>query len=112
MCKRKRHNERHDDLTGAIMIRVSRAGDAEGLRRLAGLECRTLPEGSFLVAEVNGELVAAAPIDVDAGPLANPFLATADLCEFLGLRARRLRERHHRRTYRMRSRAVAARAAA
>jgi hypothetical protein len=84
----------NDLLNGAIMIRLSRPSDAQALRRLAALECRRLPEGSFLLAEVDGELVAAAPIDADAEPLGDPFLPTADVLEFLGLRARNIRRRY------------------
>jgi hypothetical protein len=47
--------------------------------------------GPFLLAEVDGELVAAAPLDLDAEPLSDPFLPTANLRELLKLRARQIR---------------------
>jgi hypothetical protein len=56
------------ELAGPILIRHSGAGDRTALERLAALDSRTLREGSFLLVEVDGELVAAAPIDVDAEP--------------------------------------------
>jgi hypothetical protein len=43
--------------------------------------------GSFLLAEIDGELVAAAPIDVDAEPLSDPFRPTANVRELLRLQA-------------------------
>jgi hypothetical protein len=54
---------------------------------IAALDSQTLPEGSFLLAEIDGELVAAAPIDVDAEPLSDPFRPTANVRELLRLQA-------------------------
>jgi hypothetical protein len=79
--------------TGSIVIRTSRPDDQRALERLAELDERLLPSGAFLLAEVDGRLVAAAPLDVSEEPLADPFLPTAELCELLRLRARQLRQR-------------------
>jgi hypothetical protein len=76
-----------------ILIRRSELLDRVALERLAALEGRTLPEGTFLLAEVHGELVAAAPIETDAEPLADPFRPTADICDLLAIQAARLRGR-------------------
>jgi hypothetical protein len=54
---------------------------------LAALDSRTLPKGSFLLAEINGELVAAAPLYVDAELLKDPFRRTANVRELLRLQA-------------------------
>jgi hypothetical protein len=54
---------------------------------LAALDSRTLPKSSFLLAEINGELVAAAPLDVDAELLKDPFRRTANVRELLRLQA-------------------------
>jgi hypothetical protein len=43
---------------------------------------------SFLLAEVEGELVAAAPLDGEREPLSDPFRPTANVRELLRLRAR------------------------
>jgi hypothetical protein len=59
------------ELVAPILIRRSGVGDQGALERLAALDCRTSPAGSFLLAEVNGELVAAAPIDVVLGQQAD-----------------------------------------
>jgi hypothetical protein len=77
---------------GPILIRYSRDDDHVALERLAALDSRTLPKGPFLLAEVDGELVAAAPLDLDAEPLSDPFLPIANLREMLKLRARHIRQ--------------------
>jgi len=74
-----------------IVIRQSRAGDEPALERLAALDSRALPESSFLLAEIDGDLVAAAPLDLDTEPLSDPFRPTAALHELLKLQARHIR---------------------
>jgi hypothetical protein len=70
-----------------ITLRLDRAGDAPGLHELSELEGRRGPvEGPFVVAEVDGSLVAALPLDGGA-PLANPFRPTAHLLRLLEVRA-------------------------
>jgi hypothetical protein len=81
------------ELEGSILIRFSEAGDGAVLERLAALDSRTLPEGSFLLAALDGELVAAAPLDVDAQPLRDPFRRTANVRELLTLQAGHVRRR-------------------
>jgi hypothetical protein len=79
------------ELAGPILIRHSGAGDQAALERLAALDSRTLPESSFLLVEIDGELAAAAPIDVDAELLRDPFRPTANLRELLRLQAGHVR---------------------
>lgn len=81
--------------TGSLRIRYSRARDRAALKRLAALDGRTLPEGSFLVAEIGGNVAAAAPIDVDEDPLTDPLRPTANLRELLELQV--VHARRHRR---------------
>ena len=83
------------ELAGPILIRHGEAGDRAALERLAALDSRTLPEGSFLLIEINGELVAAAPIDVDAEPLKDPFRPTANLRQLLRLQVGHVRRHRH-----------------
>jgi hypothetical protein len=83
----------HLDLLEPILIRYSRDGDRAALKRLAALDSRRLGEGTFLLAEVDGELVAAAPLELDEEPLSDPFRPTATLRELLRLRARQIRSR-------------------
>jgi len=71
----------------SILMRHSVASDHAALERLAALETRRLPDGVFLVAEVDGEIVAATPLDVDAETLSDPFRRTAHVRELLELQA-------------------------
>ena len=73
-------------LEGPVVIRYSRESDQSALERLAVLDSKRLPPGSFLLAIVGGELVAAAPLDVDAEPLGDPFRPTEDVRQLLTLR--------------------------
>jgi hypothetical protein len=73
-----------------IVLRVARPGDADALGALAGLADRPLPLGQLLVAEADGELLAAVSADGRAA-VADPFRATADLVELLRLRAGQVR---------------------
>jgi hypothetical protein len=73
-----------------VTIRRAVADDGLSLVRLAGLDSKRLPTGSFLMAEVNGEPWAA--VELESGEvLADPFHPTADLAEMLRLRAARIR---------------------
>lgn len=79
---------REDD--SEIELRMCRVSDNEALADLAALSERPLPSGSFVVALVNGRLVAAQP--VDGGPvLADPFTGTLNLRRLLALRAAQIR---------------------
>jgi hypothetical protein len=66
-----------------ITIRSARDADADALVRLAALDSSRVPGGDLLVAEVDGELVAAVS---DAGVIADPFRPTADVVQLLRLR--------------------------
>jgi hypothetical protein len=79
------------ELPRDIVIRAAADGDARALRRLAQLEGRWLTSSSrVLVAEVEGEVQAALPLD-GGEPIADPFRSTASLVEMLRLRAAELR---------------------
>ena len=79
-------------LQGDVTVRLAIEADARALRRLAALDSSPPPAGPTVVAEVDGELVAAVP--VDGGPaIADPFLRTAALIQMLELRASQLRAR-------------------
>jgi hypothetical protein len=69
-----------------LTLRLSGASDCEGLARLAALEGRPVPQGSQIVAEIAGVIVAALPLG--GGPaLADPFRRTLQLLPLLELRA-------------------------
>ena len=75
---------------GSIVIRAARTADATDIERLAALSDRPLPQTALLVAEVDGEVLAAAPID-GGQTLSDPFRVTIDVSELLALRAAQLR---------------------
>ena len=68
--------------TASITLRPATAADAPWLERLAALDSRRLPEGTLLVAERDGSLIAAVAeetLDV----VADPFERTADAVALL-----------------------------
>ncbi|MEA2308482.1 MAG: hypothetical protein QOG41_1812 [Thermoleophilaceae bacterium] len=75
---------------GSVAIRPARRADADAIERLAQLETAERPQGEMLLAERDGEVVAALPLD-GGRPLADPFRRTAGAVELLALRARQLR---------------------
>ena len=65
-----------------IIIRSSTEHDAPALSRLAALDSAPALGGPALVAEVDGEMRAALPMD-GGRPVADPFSETAHLIELL-----------------------------
>jgi hypothetical protein len=74
---------------GEIVIRRARPSDGVALRRLEQLAESALASGDVLIAEADGELVAAAPLR-GGNVVADPFVVSGDVVELLGLRARQL----------------------
>jgi hypothetical protein len=72
-----------------IELRLCTVGDDEALGQLAALSERELPHGSFVLAHVNGRLVAAMALCTGL-MLADPFVRTAHIRRLLELRARQL----------------------
>ena len=70
-------------------IRRAARGDTRRLRMLAELDSGPAPSGPALVAEVDGRLVAALPLD-GGRPVADPFVPSAPLVKLLELRAAQL----------------------
>jgi hypothetical protein len=68
-----------------VTIRLARDDDRSALRRLAALDSSTVPHGPLLLAEIDGELHAAASIH-DGRAIADPFKHTADLVGLLRVR--------------------------
>jgi len=85
---RHRHYDNGTPVT-RVTLRWAAAADRKGLRHLAQLESTTPPEGAALVAEVDGRLRAALPLD-GSDPIADPFHRGAELIELLRLRAAQL----------------------
>ena len=59
-----------------IVIRYARPADGPALARLADLADRRLPDALLLVAEADGELVAAAPAVSVGDVITDPFRVT------------------------------------
>jgi hypothetical protein len=75
---------------GSIVIRVARPDDRPALERLQDLADRRLPDVPLIVAEVDGDLLAAAPTTGGA-VVSDPFRVTLDVAELLRLRSSQLR---------------------
>jgi hypothetical protein len=79
----------HRSVGEQIVIRRSAPGDGSALCALAALDDRDWAGGPALVAEVDGALEAALPLD-GSGSFADPFAATAEVVALLELRAAQL----------------------
>jgi hypothetical protein len=74
----------------ALTIRRANGADAYALHRLAQLDSADAPVGDMIVAESDGELLAAVPVD-GGRAVADPFRRTADIVKLLRTRAAQLR---------------------
>src|SRR6476661_1499383 len=72
-----------------IVIRLATPQDDLAVSALAVLDGAEQPMGRTIVAEVDGSIVAALPLD-GAGPFSDPFRRTADLVALLEARAKQL----------------------
>ena|SRR5438034_6216952 len=72
-----------------VALRLCNVHDDAALERLAQLEGRPLVAGRFVVAEVDGTLVAAQPL-AGGAVLADPFVPTTHILPLLRLRAEQL----------------------
>jgi hypothetical protein len=73
-----------------VTVRFATPADGPELERLAALDAGRVPAGPALVAEVDGELVAALPL-AHGRALADPFRPSAELLRLLELREAQLR---------------------
>ena len=73
--------------TASLTIRHATSADEAALSRLAALDSSRVPSGELLVAELDGELVAALSVDTGA-VIADPFEHTAAIVDSLRVRAR------------------------
>jgi hypothetical protein len=80
---------------GKLEIRAATDADLPALVRLARLDSSRPPVGTILVAEEDGEIVAALAAE-DGAIIANPFRATAPIVAMLRLRAEQLNPRTRR----------------
>lgn len=77
--------------TASITLRPATTADAPWLERLAALESRRVPQGSLVVAERDGNLVAAVS-EQTLEAIADPFQRSADAVTLL---RRHAVTRHH-----------------
>ena len=68
-----------------LVLRRAAAEDELALARLARLDSAPRPGGSMLVAEIDGKILAAVPLN-GGRAIADPFAATADLVDLLQAR--------------------------
>ena len=73
--------------TASLTIRHATAADEADLTRLAALDSSRVPSGELLVAELDGNLVAALSIDTGAA-IADPFEHTAAIVDSMRAQAR------------------------
>jgi hypothetical protein len=73
----------------AVLLRLCRVTDDDALERLAILDGQPAPAGRYVVAEVDGAVVAAASLS-SGRVLADPFERTAHLLPLLDLRVAEL----------------------
>jgi hypothetical protein len=72
-----------------VSLRLCRVHDDPALEQLAQLEGRRIHPGRYVVAEMNGVIVAAQPLDGGA-PIADPFRKTGQVLPLLQLRVEQL----------------------
>lgn len=82
--------EEMTDRSEGIVVRLFAERDIDAIRRLAALDSKPVPAGGVLVAEREGELVAALPLD-GGQALADPFKPTAEVVALLQRRASEFR---------------------
>ena len=81
-----------------VNIRHAREADGPALERLAALDSKRAPGLPALIAEVDGEPVAALGLD-DGGVVADPFAPTVDAVALLEMRAAQLGRPERRRRH-------------
>jgi hypothetical protein len=74
-----------------LLIRESRQADASPLARLAELDDRALSASRYLIAEAEGELVAAVALDVAEPSFGDPFRPTERIRRLLDEQAQLIR---------------------
>jgi hypothetical protein len=76
---------------GELKLRSATDADTPTLLRLARLDSSRPLRGTVILAEDDGEIVAATAVE-DGATIANPFRATAPIVALLRVRAEQLRE--------------------
>jgi hypothetical protein len=74
------------ELPAEVAVRQAAADDEQRVRELAILDARKLPAGPYLVAELDGETIAALSLST-GDVVSDPFRRTADAADLLRMRA-------------------------
>ena len=90
---KNRDSQRNPGLD-AVTIRRAGSEDEGALRRLADLDSTRVPDGPVLMAEIDGQAVAAISV-VSGESFADPFTPTLELRRLLELRASQLHLSSH-----------------
>ena len=85
-----------DTETPQLTVRRAGPADSAALVRLAALDSAAIPSGPVLVADIEGELVAALPLE-GGRSIADPFQHTSAALEMLQLRAAQVTQARARR---------------
>lgn len=88
-AERAREQSNTETPVSRVTLRYAAAADAPKLRHLAELDSAESPSGEALIAEIDGRIRAALPLD-GSRPIADPFHRGAELIELLRLRAAHL----------------------
>ena len=81
------------DLGEAVVLRLAEAEDGAALYRLAALDSMPTPGGAALLAEIDGEVIAALTLG-DRVRIGDPFRHTVAILDLLELRADQLEASH------------------
>lgn len=73
----------------SVAVRLARPEDEAAIRRIASLDGKKAPAGRLLVAEADGEVIAALPI-AGGDAVADPFQWTSDVVALMEMRAEQL----------------------
>ena len=73
----------------SVAVRLARPEDEAAIHRIASLDGAKAPQGRVLVAEADGEVIAALPID-GGNAVADPFRWTSDVVALMEMRAEQL----------------------
>jgi hypothetical protein len=82
----KRSSYSHVGDYDSVAIRLARSEDDYAITRVAALDSRSKPAGRVLVAEADGEVIAALSVS-DGSTAADPFSWTSEIMELMEMRA-------------------------
>ena len=85
----KRSSSRRVGGYDSVAVRLARPDDEAAIWRIAALDGRKAPRGQVLVAEADGEVIAALSV-TDGDRAADPFRWTSDVMALMEMRAEQL----------------------